>query len=583
MKTKTYVLTLWLLGAGLASCSAQEHKNSLLPTAISYSKNNTEVNARLHELFSQEARYQHFSGTVLISHSDSVIYQVSLGGNTRGITNVMDTRFDIGSVTKQFTAAAILQLAQESKLNLHDLVNSHLGPYASDRWAKVTIHQLLTHTSGIPSIYQTEQGLPIFFPEEIPVKLNELISRFHDAKLLFKPGEEFSYSNSGYVLLAAIIEQVTQLSYRQFMEKNIFSRYGLADMSFEYDSSSAIPFYGYRADLSSPAPHYHYSWSIGGGGLYATAKDLSKWLHIIQSDTFLTSSLKAEYLSSHTNTGYGYGWQITRKGRIEHDGGTAGFTSLVSFDPTSGHQIVVLSNRGFEDIHNYGKSADYIRQLVGRSWEILEGNEVTTLPEITTIAPIAKAYQLDNGTEITLKSENDTAVWVTTEGTRATRLITNTPLEGNTAQEQMMIDLAQLLYKKKHWATTKYMDGEMKFVAYSGLLGVGMRMMRKQVGKVQSIVPYYVEENHGLMRIIGSEAILDIIIYFDVEGKIQGLFEHGGHNVDQQDPMLAYPVSDGSFYIDGLNYGEQDAHLKIISDQIQINQLGRSVTAQEHN
>lgn len=576
------VLTLWLLSALFTSCSAQDSRSGQNLSAVTYTDNSREVNAKLQELFSQETRYQHFSGTVLISNN-SVIYQASLGRNERGITSGIDSRYDIGSVTKQFTAAAILLLVQESKLDLNDKINAYLGPYASDRWAKVTIHQLLTHTSGIPSIYQTEQGLPIFFPEETPVKLDELISRFHDAKLLFKPGEEFSYSNSGYVLLAAIIEQVVGQSYQEFMEEHIFNRYGLANTSFDYDGSSATPYFGYRADLVSPAPRYHSSWSVGGGGLYTTANDLLTWLKIIQSDSFLTPSLKAKYLESHTNSGYGYGWQVTRKGRIEHDGGTAGFMSLVSFDPSSGHQIIVLSNRGFEDIHSYGKSADYIRQLVDRSWEILEGREVSTLPKITAMAPIDKTYQLDDGTKIWLRSENDTAVWVSTEGRPITRLITNTPLVGNTAQEQMMIDLARLLYKRKHWSTAKYMDGEMKFVTYTGLLGVGMRMMRNQVGVVQSIIPYYVDEDHGLMRIIGSASCMDIIVYFDDEGKIQGLFEHGKYDINHETPMLAYPTDDGTLYIDGLNYGEQDAYLKILPDAISIYQLAREITAREYH
>ncbi|MEQ9297163.1 MAG: serine hydrolase domain-containing protein [Cyclobacteriaceae bacterium] len=493
----------------------------------------------------------------------------------------MNTHFDVGSVTKQFTAAAILTLVQAGQLNLQDPINKHLGPYISDRWKKVTIHQLLTHTSGIPSIYQTEQGLDLFFPEESPIELGELISRFEEAKLLFKSGEEFSYSNSGYVLLAAIVEQITGEPYYQFMEQRIFAQYGLTNTFFTSDSSSAIPYYGYREDLSRPASRYHYSWSVGGGGIYATANDLSHWIEIVQSDTFLTPPLKQAYLSSHTNTGYAYGWQVTRDDRIEHDGGTAGFNSFVSFDPASGHQIVLLTNRGFEDIHSYGKSANYVRKLVDQSWDILEGHSVDILPEITSIKEIESDYYLEDSTKITLRSENDTAVWVTTEETMATRLIANTTLPGATEQEGIMIDLAKLLYKKKHWAAAKYMDGEMKFVCYSGLLGVGMRMMRKQTGNVRSIIPYYVENGHGLMRITGEEAILDIIVYFDEEGKVQGLFEHGSFRLDHEEAMLAYPICDQQLYLDGLNYGEMDAIIHLTKNGLEIRQLGRSIQAKQ--
>ncbi|MEQ8715024.1 MAG: serine hydrolase domain-containing protein [Cyclobacteriaceae bacterium] len=579
MKTKTYGLIAWLLCNSIYSCSAQEPITSPQANSINYSTDPTKARDMLDHLFTQESNYQHLSGVVQIRSADSLIFHQSYGNSTRGISSGAASRFDIGSVSKQFTAAAILMLAHEGHLNLQDKVNPHLGPYASDRWDRVTIHQLLTHTSGIPSIYQTEQGLDIFFPEEKLIEIAELISKFREAKLLFKPGEEFSYSNSGYVLLAAIIEQVSGLPYPQFMEERVFAKYGLEHTGFGSSQADATPYYGYRSDLSSPAPSYHHSWSIGGGGVYSTANDLSRWLSILQSDTFLTASLRRDYLSSHTQAGYGYGWQITKEGRVEHDGGTAGFMSFVSFDPTSGHQIVLLTNRGFEDIHSYGKSARYVRELVDNSWDILKGREVDILPEITSMPEIESEYFLDDGTRITLSSENDTAVWVSVEGTITSRLIANTPLLGATQQEDMMNDLARLLYKKKHWAAAKYFDGEMKFVSYSGLLGIGMKMMRKQTGKVVAIVPYYVEEGHGLMRITGEEAILDIIVYFDEEGKVQGIFEHGSYQLDHEVPMLAYPIGSGELYLDGLNYGEPDATLKLTDEGLTIQQLDRSVLA----
>ena len=579
MKSKTYSILVWLLVACTISCSAQENPSTQsLPKT--YTSDPTEVMDRLDYLFSQEANYQHLSGVVLIRSADSLVYTKSFGGIERGVTDRLTTRFDIGSITKQFTAAAILHLVKEGRLNLHDPINKHLGMYATDKWKKVTIHHLLTHTSGIPSIYQTEQGLDLFFPEEEPILLTDLLAKFREGKLLFKPGEEFGYSNSGYALLAVIIEQASGMPYEQFMIEHLFKAYGLTNTGLQTTSGDAVPYYGYRNDLSSQAPRYDYSWSLGSGGIYATAIDLSRWLSIIRSDTFLTTELRTEYLSSHTNVGYGYGWQITRDGKAQHDGGTAGFTSFVSLDTSSGHQVIILTNRGFEDIHSYGKSAEYIQNLVTSSWDILEGKTVDSLPKIKVNGSIDQHYTLQDGSQISLKSENDTTVWVSAEGTAITRLIANTPLDGQSEKEKMMLDLAQLLLKKKHWAAAKYMDGEMKFVSYSGLLGMGMRMMRKKTGKLQSIIPYFVDEDYGLMRMTGEDSILDIIAYFDEGGKVQGLFEHGSYSLDEQIPMLAYPIGNDQFYVDGLNYGEKNALLEIKGNELIIKQLERSLRAQ---
>ena len=556
-------------------CQAEVREPHGLNMSIENAAESDTIISRLRNLFHQEALYQRLSGVVLVARGDSVIYEDCFG-ISKHLRSSPYPRYNIGSLTKQFTAAAILKLQQLGKLSLYDPINKHLGNWASPRWKKVTIHQLLTHTSGIPSLYQTDQGLPIFFPEEDPISLNDLIDQFRNAKLLFKAGEEFSYSNSGYVLLAAIIEQCTGETYQNFMESFLES-YTLKNTSLSAYGYDAKPFYGYRNDLLTSAPSYHYSWSIGAGGIFSTAKDLNKWLSIIQSDTFLTTDLRRRFLEKHTRIGYGYGWQFDKDGRVSHDGGTAGFTSFLAFNPTNNYRVILLTNRGHRDIDKYGISSNYVRSLVNRAWSILEHENPQTLPSISRLSQIEQVYEIRPGLNLRLKSENDTAVWVGTTGSLPTRIVANSPLDGSTENGAVLLEVAKKLSAKKYWSMAKYCDGEMKFVCYAGLMGIGMKMIRGRTGRLQSIHPYAVDERYGLLRAVGDRQIADIIVYFDESGKISGLFEHGYYSLDQEVPMLAYPVTSNKLFIDGLHEGEEDLMLTISENAIQISQKGRKI------
>ena len=141
-----------------------------------------------------------------------------------------------------------------------------------------------------------------------------------------------------------------------------------------------------------------------------------------------------------------------------------------------------------------------------------------------------------------------------------------------------MIDIARYLEKSKYWSLAKHCDGEMKFVMYSGMMSIVMRMLKKKVGEAVSFIPYYVEDGYGLIRVKGTERNMDLITYFDSKGKLMGLFENGFLELDKETPMLAYPTNEGKFYLDGLPYGEESSTITISSDTITFYQLNRSVS-----
>jgi CubicO group peptidase (beta-lactamase class C family) len=162
------------------------------------------------------------------------------------IPNSPSTKFRLGSITKQFTAACILLLEERGKLKVEDPVKKYM-PDAPAAWDKMTIFNLLTHTSGIPSF----TGFRDYHSTEAIATTPELlVARFRDKPLEFQPGEKWNYSNSGYVLLGYLIEKISQQSYRQFVQENIFNPLGMKDSG--YDSNSEIILH--RASGYTPGP-----------------------------------------------------------------------------------------------------------------------------------------------------------------------------------------------------------------------------------------------------------------------------------------------------------------------------------------
>lgn len=540
------------------------------------------AHAQVQTLFEREANYHHFNGIVLIGQADSTKYNASFGLQDDSTPITDSTRFDIGSITKQFTAAGILHLVHNGRINLDDPINNHLGKYSSTKWKKVTVHHLLTHTSGIPSLYQTEQGIDIFFPEETSIDLDDLILRFKDTKLLFSPGKEFSYNNSGYILLAAIIEEVSGTSFQQFMQTSVFDYYGLKNTSFDQNYNAALPYYGYLPTQLKQAPVYDSSWFIGAGGVYSTALDLAKWVKIINSSDFLNEELQAAFLKNHTSSNYGYGWQVKNTGIIEHDGGNAGFISFLSFNPATKQYHVLLTNRSFEQISELGKSSEKIRFLSNQIWKWQAGEKLDIHPEITTNLISPSTYTLNASKKLTIKS-TDSGIQVELKNGNPARIIPNTPLTGNNDLETKLVNLTRHLEKSQFWKFASYCNGEMKFVSYSGLMRYGFGQMKKSVGGMLELIPYKVDSQHGLIRMKGKESILDLIVYFDKNGKINGIFEHGAYSLDSKTTLEAYPIGRDSFYLDGFPYVEIPSTFTIVSDKLLIEQLNRVVELKKAN
>lgn len=262
-----------------------------------------------------------------------------------------DMIFEIGSVTKQFTAAAILLLAERGLLSLDDDVTKHLTDYPPPAH-KVTIEHLLTHTSGVPSY----TGLPEWLPRvREDMKVQQILDLFKDKPLEFTPGEKWVYSNSGYILLGAVIEKVSGKSYEDFVEQEIFKPLGMTH-SYYGSNLDVIPgrVDGYQKTNTGyrRASYLSMSQPYAAGSLISNVDDLARWDEALRTGKLLKpESLKRMYtpykLASGASTRYALGLGIDAlagKQIIEHGGGIFGFVSATLHVPEVGLVVVILSN-----------------------------------------------------------------------------------------------------------------------------------------------------------------------------------------------------------------------------------------------
>ena len=290
--------------------------------------------------------YGQFNGMALVAECGEIIYKEAFGfANFEWqIPNSLDTKFRIGSVTKSFTAMLVLQLVEQGKLKLDDPVGNYLPDFQNSPKSKITINQLLTHTSGLPDY----NNVPEFFRAVQSGYLSEaeIIKRISAYDLLFEPGAKFGYSNDGYRLLGAIIEKVTNKSYEQVLQDNILtplkmknSGYSRRTKVLEKRAS------GYRKTLAGleNAPFYTES---AAAGMYSTAEDLLLFDEALYSDKLLSQKSK-DLMWQIVPSGNAYGWQVSKKDElltIMTEGAVFGFFARVVRLPKDRYTIVLLTN-----------------------------------------------------------------------------------------------------------------------------------------------------------------------------------------------------------------------------------------------
>jgi CubicO group peptidase (beta-lactamase class C family) len=307
-----------------------------------------ELTAKIEQYMAARVERTQFNGTVLLAKDGKALFCRGYGmaNLEHDVPCAPNTKFRLGSITKQFTAMAILILQERGKLAVTDKVNKYISA-APKAWDEITIHHLLTHTSGIPNYTS--------FPDFVksirePATIDEMIARFKDKPLDFKPGEKFKYSNSGYIVLGKIIDIASGKNYVAFLKQAIFDPLGMNDTG--YDSFAAIiknRASGYSRLLGLAAANATYidmSIPHAAGALYSTALDLLKWDRALDSEK-LVPRKELEVMFTPFKDQYGYGWSIGNKfdqPRYAHAGGIPGFVTDIQRYPQEKLLVVVLSN-----------------------------------------------------------------------------------------------------------------------------------------------------------------------------------------------------------------------------------------------
>ncbi len=308
----------------------------------------------INEILTQTYKSNEPGASVVIVKDGKVIFRKGYGmANLElGVPVEPDMIFRLGSVTKQFTAVAILMLAEQGKLSLDEDITKFLPDYPA-KTQRVTVEQLLNHTSGIKSYTSLPEWLLMWRKD---TELNELIGLFKDKPTDFAPGERWSYNNSGYVLLGAIIEKASGQSYQDFIEKNIFQRLGMAH-SFYDNTARVIPRrvtgYSKGKDGYINAPYLSMTQPHAAGALASSVDDLALWDAALYTDKLVKQeTLKRAWTPAKLTNGklthYGFGWAMNSyEGHtvIEHGGGINGFSTYALRMPDDRVFVAALTNK----------------------------------------------------------------------------------------------------------------------------------------------------------------------------------------------------------------------------------------------
>jgi CubicO group peptidase (beta-lactamase class C family) len=287
-----------------------------------------------------------FNGAVLVAKKGEVVYKKAFGQANRewNVANTVDTKFRIGSLTKQFTSAAILQLAEEGKLKLDDPLSKYVRNFPKSD--SVTIHMLLNHTSGIKSYTNMQKFGTVL---TAPLSKDSIINFFKNEPYEFTPGTKYNYNNSGYFLLGYIIEKVSGQSYANYISQHLYSKAALSNTSVDV-VEVILPkkASGYTKDFRGwqNAQYISMEFPYSAGAIVSTVEDLHSWNRALHTGKILSNDMYKKMTTPYLEN-YGYGLRIDsvdNHRRIGHSGGIPGFLSHNDYYPDQDIEVIVLSN-----------------------------------------------------------------------------------------------------------------------------------------------------------------------------------------------------------------------------------------------
>lgn len=361
--------------------------------------------------------------TVIVTKEGKTIFRKAYGMSDMQAKRVMQPNdvMRLGSITKQFTAVAILMLVDEGKLALTDTVQSVFPDYP-DTGKKITIEHLLTHTSGIPS-YTSKPGFSAMMDKDISV--SDMVASFKNDALEFEPGSAYNYSNSGYFLLGAIIEKISGDTYAKFVEKRLFLPLGMTHTAYEgYERGQHSQAAGHasKADGFVASKVISMSLPYAAGSLRSSVDDLAKWDAAISAGKLLKPATWKRAFSDYVMSNghgarYGYGWslgQLEGSPMIAHGGGINGFSTYALRLPNEKVYVAVLTNSDSGIARPDALASRLAASAIGKA-----------IPEFTAIKLDEKAldqfvgvYKIDEKNRRNFVRDGDKLIMTRTNGPR---------------------------------------------------------------------------------------------------------------------------------------------------------------------
>jgi CubicO group peptidase (beta-lactamase class C family) len=363
--------------------------------------------AKFDSLLSAYAVNGQFNGTVLVAKKGNILFEKAYGYRDadKHILHEPSDIFQIGSLTKQFTSAVIMQLVNEHKLSLNDKLYKYFPGFPNG--SKITIHHLLTHTSGLHDY----TGDTTFMGADVTQTYTRkhLIAAFQKYKPDFAPGTNWSYSNTGYSMLGYIIEKMTGKSYEKNVRERILKPLGMTHSGFDFthlhDTQKSTGYFSISKESGNEAPVVDSTLSFSAGALYSTVEDMYKWERSMYTEKILPQSSWKKIFTPYKNR-YGYGWEIDSVYGMmvtAHSGGIHGFTSFITRIPQEELTVILLDN-SMRDLSK-----------IAMKLSAISLNKPYVFPQFTKEVTVDKAileqyvgeYQLAPGFTITIRLDGN--------------------------------------------------------------------------------------------------------------------------------------------------------------------------------
>lgn len=360
-----FLIIAGAVAVGVMSSRSEPRTASAAPIPPRPSVEAVEALPELAERLSREGSAGRFSGAVLVARGDKVLFRQVYGmaSHERGEPLSLDSRFRLASVSKQFTAAAILKLQDDGVLTIADPLCKWIQP-CPEAWAPIRLHHLLSHTSGVPDL----MARPAWGLQRVtPKTADALLEDSKGFRLQFTPGSKVRYNNAGYNLLGSVVERASGMPLEAYLDKAFFQPLGMADTGSDADAAGHDVIMGYAnfpGGLTAQ-PDANVSIVFGAGALYSTLDDLLVWQRALHQGGVLSAHSYAQMLADHAPSdtpgerGYprrdwGYGQFVNSLGRqvrpqfldrqIYHTGSWSGFRNLVTYQPDADVTVIVLAN-----------------------------------------------------------------------------------------------------------------------------------------------------------------------------------------------------------------------------------------------